>query len=211
MRLHVNGYKVVEADHIGRPPLMSEEIVSLVVDHRGWLWVGEDAGVTVYDGHRWRSFTQDDGLIWNDTDSFALTEDRDGSMWIGTSGGLSHLIAPQDALAGSPPPPAISQVMLGAAPVADGGSVKWNSNQLTISMALLSFKDTQDIGIRYRLIGEQDSAWEETREMTLHYRHLEPGYYRFEVAGSECGRQHGFPGGIVLIHDPSAVVAGQVH
>jgi len=182
MRLHMSGNKVVEADHIGRPPLMSEEIVSLVVDHRGWLWVGEDAGVTVFDGHRWRSFTQDDGLIWNDTDSFALTEDRDGSMWIGTSGGLSHLIAPQDALAGSPPPPAISQVLLGTAAVADGGSVKWNSNQLTISMALLSFKDTQDIGIRYRLIGEQDSGWEETREMTLHYRHLEPGYYRFEVA-----------------------------
>jgi diguanylate cyclase (GGDEF)-like protein len=181
MRLHLDGYKVVEAEHIGRPPLMSEEIVSLVVDHRGWLWVGEDAGVTVYNGHLWRSFTQDDGLIWNDTDSFAMTEDRDGSMWIGTSGGLSHLIGASDALAGSPPPPAISQVMLGTVPVADGGSVKWNSNQLTISMALLSFKDTQDIGIRYRLIGEQDPGWEGTREMTLHYRHLEPGNYRFEV------------------------------
>ena len=182
MRLKVQGYKVVEAEHIGRPPLMSEEIVSLLVDHRGWLWVGEDAGVTVFDGHRWRSFTQDDGLIWNDTDSFAMTEDRDGSMWIGTSGGLSHLIAPQNALAGSPPPPAISQVMLGTVPVTDGGTVKLISNQLTISMALLSFKDTQDIGIRYRLIGEQDSGWEETREMTVHYRHLEPGNYRFEVA-----------------------------
>ncbi len=181
MRLRVSGYKVVEAEHIGRPPLMSQEIVSLVVDHRGWLWVGEDAGVTVYDKHRWRSFTQDDGLIWNDTDSFAMAEDRDGSMWIGTSGGLSHMIAPQNALAGSPPPPAISEVALGAVPVADGGSVKWSSNQLTISMALLSFKDTQDIGIRYRLIGEQDSGWEETREMTIHYRHLEPGNYRFEV------------------------------
>jgi diguanylate cyclase (GGDEF)-like protein len=183
MRLRVSGYKVTQAEHIGRPPLMSEGIVSLVVDHRGWLWVGEDAGVTVYDGHRWRSFTQDDGLIWNDTDSFALSEDRDGSMWIGTSGGLSHLIAPQDALSGSPPPPAISQVMLGTVPVADGGSVKWSSNQLTISMALLSFKDTQDIGIRYRLVGEQDSGWEETREMTVRYRHLEPGNYRFEVKG----------------------------
>lgn len=182
MRLKVRNYKVIEAEHIGRPPLMSEEVVSLVVDHRGWLWVGEDAGVTVYDGHRWRSFTQDDGLIWNDTDSFAMTEDRDGSMWIGTSGGLSHLIAPQSALAGSPPPPAISQVMLGTVPITEGSSVKWNSNQLTISMALLSFKDTQDIGIRYRLIGEQDSGWEETREMTIHYRHLEPGNYRFEVA-----------------------------
>jgi diguanylate cyclase (GGDEF)-like protein len=181
MRLRVSGYKVVEADHVGRPPLMSEEIVSLIVDHRGWLWVGEDAGVTVFDGQRWRSFTQDDGLIWNDTDSFALTEDRDGSMWIGTSGGLSHMIEPQNALAGSPPPPAISQVSLGAVPVSDGGSVKWNSNQLTISMALLSFKDTQDIAIRYRLIGEQDSGWEDTREMTIHYRHLLPGNYRFEV------------------------------
>ena len=182
MRLHVKGYKVVQADHIGRPPLMSQEIVSLIVDHRGWLWVGEDAGVTVFDGQNWRSFTQDDGLIWNDTDSFALAEDKDGSMWIGTSGGLSHLIEPQNALAGSPPPPAISQVMLGGVTVTDGGSVKWNSNQLTISMALLSFKDTQDIGIRYRLIGEQDSGWEETREMTVHYRHLTPGKYRFEVA-----------------------------
>jgi diguanylate cyclase (GGDEF)-like protein len=182
MRLHVNGYKIVEADHIGHPPLMSEEIVALLVDRRGWLWVGEDAGVTVFDGQRWRSFTQDDGLIWNDTDSFALTEDQDGSMWIGTSGGLSHLIAPQNALSGSPPPPAISQVMLGTVPIVDGGSVKWSSNQLTVSMALLSFKDTQDIGIRYRLIGEQDSGWEETRELAVRYRHLPPGKYRFEVA-----------------------------
>ena len=182
MRLRVSGYKVVQADHIGRPPLMSEEIVALLADRRGWLWVGEDAGVTVFDGQRWRSFTQDDGLIWNDTNSFALTEDQDGSMWIGTSGGLSHLIAPQNALSGSPPPPAISQVLLGTVPITDGGSVKWSSNQLTVSMALLSFKDTQDIGIRYRLVGEQDSGWEETRELTVHYRHLPPGRYRFEVA-----------------------------
>ena len=181
MKLRVNGFKVVAAEHIGRPPLMSEEIVSLFVDHRGWLWVGEDAGVTVYDGQMWRSFTQDDGLIWNDTDSFAISEDHDGSMWIGTSGGLSHLIAPKNALSGSPPPPAISQVWLGSADVTDGGSVKWSPNALTVSMALLSFKDTQDIGIRYRLVGEQDSGWEETRELTVHYRHLQPGSYRFEV------------------------------
>lgn len=182
MRLRISGYRVVEAEHIGHPPLMSQELVSMVVDHRGWLWVGQDAGVTVYDGHRWRSFTQDDGLIWNDTDSFALAEDRDGSMWIGTSGGLSHLIAPRTALAGSPPPPVFSQVTLGSETISDGASVKWSSNPLVISMALLSFKDTQDIGIRYRLIGEQGSGWEDTHEMTVRYRHLSPGNYRFEVA-----------------------------
>jgi diguanylate cyclase (GGDEF)-like protein len=182
MRMRVSGYRIVEAEHIGRPPLMSQEVVSMVVDHRGWLWVGSDAGLTVYDGQLWRSFTQDDGLIWNDTDSFALTEDRDGSMWIGTSGGLSHLIAPRAALGGSPPPPAFSQVTMGSETLSDGASVKWNSNPLVISMALLSFKDTQDIGIRYRLIGEQGSGWEDTHEMTVRYRHLAPGNYRFEVA-----------------------------
>ena len=182
MRIRVANYRVVETEHIGRPPLLSEEVVSLVVDHRGWLWVGEDAGVTVYDGVRWRSFTQDDGLIWNDTDSSALNEDRDGSMWIGTSGGLSHLIEPKAALAGSSPPPVFSQVSLGNVVVSEGSSVTWSSSPLVISMALLSFKNTQDIGIRYRLIGEeQGSGWEDTHETTVRYRHLSPGSYRFEV------------------------------
>jgi diguanylate cyclase (GGDEF)-like protein len=181
MRVRVNGYRVVEAEHIGRPPLLSQQIVSLLVDHRGWLWAGEDVGITVYDGLRWRNFTQDDGLIWNDTDSYAINEDFDGSMWIGTSGGLSHLTGPQAALAGSPPAPVFSQVTLGSNPITDGASVKWNSNPLVISMALLSFKNNQDIGIRYRLIGEQGSGWEDTHETTIRYRHLSPGSYRFEV------------------------------
>ena len=181
MRIRVSGYRITETEHIGRPPLLSQEVVSLAVDHRGWLWIGEDAGVTVYDGNRWRSFTQDDGLIWNDTDSSALNEDIDGSIWIGTSGGLSHLIEPKDALAGSSPPPVFSQVSLGNIPFADGSSVTWNSSPLVISMALLSFKNTQDIGIRYRLIGEQGSGWEDTHETTVRFRHLSPGPYRFEV------------------------------
>ena len=181
MRIRVNAYRIVEAEHIAHPPLLSQEVVSLVVDRRGWLWVGEDAGVTVYDGFRWRSFTQDDGLIWNDTDSNAMTEDRDGSMWIGTSGGLSHLIEPKAALAGSSPPPVFSQVMLGNMPVTEGSTVKWSSSPLVVSMALLSFKNTQDIGIRYRLIGEQGSGWEDTHETTVRYRHLSPGKYRFDV------------------------------
>jgi diguanylate cyclase (GGDEF)-like protein len=182
MRIRVSGYKVVEAEHIGRPPILSQEVVSLVVDHRGWLWVGQDAGVTVYDGKRWRSFTQDDGLIWNDTDSFSISEDRDGSMWIGTSGGLSHLIAPQAAVAGSAPAPAFSEVTYGGTTVTDGSSVKWGSNTLSISMASLSFKDTNDIGIRYRLVGEQGGGWEDSHEMTVRFRRLSPGSYRFEVA-----------------------------
>jgi diguanylate cyclase (GGDEF)-like protein len=182
MRLRVDGYRVVETKRIGRPPLLSQQIVSLMIDHRGWVWVGQDAGLTVFDGKAWRSYTQDDGLIWNDTDSFALAEDGDGSIWVGTSGGLSHLIAPGDAPAGSPEAPAFSQVTYGSTALRNGASTEWSSSPLEISMALLSFKGTQDAGIRYRLIGGQGSEWEETRDMQVHYRHLAPGDYRFEVA-----------------------------
>ena len=37
-------------------------------------------------------------------------------------------------------------------------------------MALLSFKGTQDVGLRYRLVGPQETEWEETRDMEVHYR-----------------------------------------
>jgi diguanylate cyclase (GGDEF)-like protein len=182
MRLRIEHYRVTNMQRIGRPPLLSEQVVSLMVDHRGWLWVGEDTGLTVFDGHAWRSYTQDDGLIWNDTDSFALAEDTDGSVWIGTSGGLSHLLTPKDPAMGSPRAPALSQVTYGAATLRDNASVAWGSNALEISMALLSFKGTQDAGIRYRLLGSPTPEWEESRELQVHYRDLEPGKYTFEVA-----------------------------
>lgn len=182
MEMRIEGYKVVEARHINCPPLLSQQVVSLMVDHRGWIWVGQDAGLTVFDGKSWRSYTQDDGLIWNDTDSYALAEDHDGSVWIGTSGGLSHLITPVDPSARTPQPPAFSKVTYGNAVLGNGSSADWSSNSLEISMALLSFKGTQDAGIRYRLVGSPSSEWVETREMEVHYRHLEPGSYKFEVA-----------------------------
>lgn len=185
MRLRVSGDRVVETKHIGRPHVLSQQVVSLVVDRRGWLWLGQDAGLTVYDGQTWHSFTQDDGLIWNDTDSYGLEEDTDGSMWIGTSGGLSHLIDPQSAPTGSPAPPAFSEVTYGTDALDDGGSARWSSSPLAISMVLLSFKGTQDLGIRYRLIGGQGSEWEVAHDLEVRYRHLAPGNYRFEVAAAD--------------------------
>jgi diguanylate cyclase (GGDEF)-like protein len=190
LRERVEEYRVVETEHVGRPPLLSEQVVSLMVDHRGWVWVGQDAGLTVFNGSSWHSYTQDDGLLWNDTDSFALSEDADGSMWIGTSGGLSHLTAPDDTPDSSPQAPAFSQVTYGNTVLGNRASVTWGSTPLGISMALLSFKGTQDVGLRYRLVGAQETDWETTRDMEVHYRDLAPGDYRFEVAEAD---QSGHP------------------
>lgn len=185
MRLSVSGDRVVSTLHIERPQVLSEQIVSLTVDHRGWLWLGQDAGLTVFDGKSWHSFTQDDGLIWNDTDSYGLTEDADGSMWICTSGGLSHMIDPNEAPSATPRAPSFSKVTYGTEVLSNGGSARWSSSPLDISMVMLSFKGTQDEGIRYRLVGGQGSDWEVVREVEVRYRHLTPGNYRFEVATAD--------------------------
>jgi diguanylate cyclase (GGDEF)-like protein len=185
MRLRIVGDKVVESEHIARPHLLSEEVVSLAVDHRGWLWAGQDAGLTVYDGHTWRSFTQDDGLSWNDTDGYALSEDKDGSMWIGTSGGLSHLMEPRAIPAGPPLPAVFSQVTFGAQVIGNGASLRWSASPLTISMASLSFRDARHIRIRYRLLG-LESEWVETEEKSVRYPRLTPGSYRFQAVAVDA-------------------------
>jgi diguanylate cyclase (GGDEF)-like protein len=155
------------------------------VDHRGWLWVGQDAGLSVFDGHAWRSFTQEDGLIWNDTDSFALAEDRDGSMWIGTSGGLSHLMQPQPVPTGPPAAPVFSEISFGAEAIANESEIPWSASTLAIAVASLNFRDASHNRIRYRLLGEE-SAWVETTERSVRYPRLEPGAYRFQAVAVDA-------------------------
>lgn len=182
MRLRIGGYRVEEARSVGRPPLLSQQIVALMVDSRGWLWVGQDLGLSMFDGTAWKSYTQDDGLIWNDTDSFALTEGADGSIWVGTSGGLGHLLAPAAVPQHQPRAPAFTRVTLNGNLIANGGSAAWDSGTFEISVALLSFKSTQDARLRYRLRGpHQNAIWEESHEMRVRYRDLAPGNYLFEV------------------------------
>jgi diguanylate cyclase (GGDEF)-like protein len=180
LRLKIVGDRVVESEHVVRPNLLSERVVSLAVDRRGWLWVGQDAGLSVFDGHAWRSFTQDDGLIWNDTDSNALAEDRDGSMWIGTSGGLSHLIDPQANPAGPPASPVFSGISFGTEAIGNQSEIPWSASTLAIGVAALNFRDASHIRIRYRLLGEESDGVE-TREPSVLFPRLEPGAYRFQA------------------------------
>ena len=180
MRLRFIGDRVMESEHITRPPLISEQVVSLTVDSRGWLWLGQDDGLSVYDGRSWRSYTQDDGLIWNDTDANALAEDTDGSLWIGTSGGLSHLLKPEANPAGPPPPPILSLVAFGATSISNGARIPWSASPLEISIAALTFRDARHIRTRYRMLG-LESEWVETADNSVRYARLAPGAYRFQA------------------------------
>lgn len=180
MRLRITGDRIVDSEHIPRSHLLSDEVVSLAVDRRGWVWAGQDAGLTVFDGRHWRSYTQDDGLIWNDLDAYALNEDPDGSLWVGTSGGLAHLLNPQTDLPVAPKAPVFSQVAFGDRTIANGDNAPWSASPLTISIASLDFRNARHARIRYRLLG-LESEWVETTEKSVRYPRLDPGQYIFQA------------------------------
>ncbi len=56
-------------------------------DKNGHVWVASASGIFIYDGTNLiRTITEEDGLYYND--SRVMFEDDDGTMWVGTNGGL---------------------------------------------------------------------------------------------------------------------------
>jgi diguanylate cyclase (GGDEF)-like protein len=185
--LHVR----VAGDHADRLEWVSHPGVarSLVffsqIDARGWLWVGTDAGVAVFDGRAWRSFTQLDGLIWNDLNENSIFADKDGSLWMGSSGGLIHVVRPEGLMQSAPLDLKIVRATLGGqtlnTPTAP--RIPWKAgNALDLHLAELDFGEAGQTVLQVRLRGLSDE-WFETHDYDLHYPGLEPGRYTFEAVG----------------------------
>jgi signal transduction histidine kinase/CheY-like chemotaxis protein/ligand-binding sensor domain-containing protein len=179
-RLRLAGERVIGVDRFAKPVLASDLVAFLGADHRGWVWVGEDNGVNVFDGREWHRYTQDDGLVWNDTSGKCFLEDTDGSVWIGTAGGLSHLLAPTAASTRPPPKPVLVWAQFGSKAVAQSAALPFSSEPLTIGLASLTFRDEKAIRFRYRLVG-MESEWIETAAREVRYARLSPQDYRFEA------------------------------
>ncbi|MEK9137847.1 MAG: two-component regulator propeller domain-containing protein, partial [Bacteroidota bacterium] len=67
--------------------MLSNQINTLCQDSRGYLWIGTNVGVSVYDGTAFSSITSADGLSHNYVLAIAESRRSPGTMWIGTLGG----------------------------------------------------------------------------------------------------------------------------
>lgn len=62
-------------------------VFAITEDRNGHIWVASSQGIYIYDGTELiRKITEADGLYYND--SRVMFEDDDGTMWVGTNGGL---------------------------------------------------------------------------------------------------------------------------
>ena len=137
-------------------------------DALGQLWRGSANGVSVLAGGSWRYLSTEDGLIWDDTDGEAFWADPDGSVWIGTSGGLAHYRPPRGGSVGPPvADPVITRMEIGQ-----------QSRIVRVEFSTLRFKSEQLVHFAYRLDGEH---WTNTTERVISVAGLGPGRHRLEV------------------------------
>jgi signal transduction histidine kinase/ligand-binding sensor domain-containing protein len=65
--------------------LISNIPMAVLPSHDGRLWVGCNCGLSVYNGKRFRSYAEKDGL--SNSCVWSLAEDRNSNLWIATYGG----------------------------------------------------------------------------------------------------------------------------
>jgi diguanylate cyclase (GGDEF)-like protein len=155
---------------------------AVLVDRRGWLWLATDAGLEAWNGSVWRHLDHENGLIWNDSDRGVLSEDIDGSIWVGTSGGTAHLIHPETIFNEAPLSVEITAVRRGNDNLAmqAGSRLPYAGLPYIFEFASPKISNRSDLIYRYR-IGGVHSPWIYTADTQAAFPALLAGRRQFQV------------------------------
>jgi signal transduction histidine kinase/CheY-like chemotaxis protein/streptogramin lyase len=159
--------------------LPSNVVYAQFFDARHRHWVATDSGVAVYEGDHWTHYDMSDGLIWDDCNEHADFAEPDGTVWFGTSAGLSRFhpaVQPRFIL----PATLITAVLRNdlATQETDFDSSIYS---LGLRFTMLSYR-RQNPTFRYR-IGTDSGPWVQTQAREVRFAELPAGPYRFEVQG----------------------------
>jgi diguanylate cyclase (GGDEF)-like protein len=163
-------------------PGTSGLVYFLGFDVLGRLWAGTEHGVDAWNGARWTHYDIGDGLVWNDCDLNAFAADPNGTVWIGTSGGLAHFSPQLPQLPAEPLRVVFTSLLMGGNDVSGEGKASSGirANSLVARYSALNASSDNEVLFRYRL-GGATSAWTETAQRELQFAQLSPGDYYLEV------------------------------
>ncbi len=171
------------ARQVASPTLGNRRAVSLLVDHADRLWIGTDDGLVVRTMQGdWRRFDDSNGLVWGDTNGYALHEDSIGRIWVGTSRGVSRIDDASALFKTGPMPFALEEVRQGDRSwrADDAVSVPWSREPLEIKWQLQGFTNRDSTIIRYRLDGARQ-PWIQADRSRVRFDELPAGQHHLEV------------------------------
>jgi len=152
-------------------------------DREQRLWVGTGGGVDVVTPLGIDHFDESDGLAGNDSATKAFLLDSDGSLWLGATGGATHVFA--QYYHGPPPAPrtALLGGELGDLPIRNARAaleVPHDRSALNVEFAARTLLDPKRVDYQARL-SPTEAEWSRVRQREARYPALLPGSYRFEV------------------------------
>jgi diguanylate cyclase (GGDEF)-like protein len=161
----------------------------LEFDVSGRLWVGTERGVDTWDGSRWNHYDTRDGLAWDDCNLNAFAEEADGTIWIGTSGGLSRF-KPRPRASIARPEVVFTKLVMGQTDVSGQSHASFgaHSNSLLARYSAPNATRANGVVFRYRL-GGANSSWTETAQRELRFAKLAPGTYRLEIEARDSDEE----------------------
>lgn len=161
--------------------------LAIEADKRGWVWLGTDSGLVVWNGTHWRHLTQESGLIWNDINQGTFSFSPDGSLWVGTSGGLTHLLHPEHIFAPLPITASITAVRRGESSFSGAHEITmpWASVPLRFQISSPAMCNRSELVFRYRMVGLQPE-WIEAPDGIAVFATLPPGQYTFEAVAQNA-------------------------
>jgi diguanylate cyclase (GGDEF)-like protein len=155
-------------------------------DAAGRLWAGTDRGVDVWDGSRWGHYDIRNGLAGDDCNLNAFASEADGTVWIGTSAGLSRFKPSPRGSSDAPVEVVFTHLVMGTTDVSGLHNPSFGipSNSLIARYSAPNAPRENAMVFRYRL-GGANAAWTETSQQELQFAQLAPGAYRLEVEAQD--------------------------
>jgi diguanylate cyclase (GGDEF)-like protein len=182
--LRASGPNLEHREWIKPEVLADASVYSLRTDLRGRLWANTDQGVVIFDGQNWLRFDVEDGLAGNDTEALSFLADSDGSVWIGTAGGMTHIRDPERMLHPQGPLDLrIASARLGdhELDIDHQSSVPWRADAaLDVRFSSHNYSRSPQTEFRYRLLG-LSSSWFGSRSPQLHLPALDGGQYELQI------------------------------
>lgn len=181
IRLRLSGDQIRSEERISTVDTHTTTVYALMVDHRGWVWVGTSHGVSVYDGKRWVSAEVGQGLLANDINEDGIREDPDGSVWIATTRGVSHLRDPASLFVARHLDVMVADAQVGSRSV-DAAHLPYTHGPISLDFETLNYGMERPVLFRHRLSGV-DAGWVASSSFSVSYPFVPPGRHLLTVVG----------------------------
>jgi signal transduction histidine kinase/streptogramin lyase len=172
--------------------LPSDRVYSMQFDRHGGLWALTDQGLAFRYQQTWVRSDESDGLVANDCNARSFWPAPDGSIWIGTSRGLSRFQLSDLRGPGQLPKVLFTEVRQGSRPIdpEQPGVTISGEDSLAVRFSAMVLGNASDVQYRYRIIGLQP-VWQSTFRPEIALNYLPAGNYTLQVEA----RQRAFPWG----------------